>query len=602
MNTILNKRILQFAYAFLLLSEICLLACKKDEILKDVKGYVSSDILVNPMSITFRDANSDNGQITVPITLEITGVDAAKIFSVLGKQKALAAEKDIFHVAMKKKHTPEATNPLVFTVTAKAEGYLDAVKTFILTESGYQGEVMKMVKISAPPKGVTTKKGTTTTSAVTSDDFYIETEASNSNTEKMGFRIKKGTNFFGGADGKTPLTGAVSISIGYMSGSDVDNDELIPGGNDGGTQVMELNGKPKKPSSAAMAGCSVIDVYVGGVKATNFTNSNGVPLETIMTLNDNFENPDNNFEKLKVGDQISIWSMSEKIPLWQEEIQTKIAKNANNKLEVTIQHNHLSSFMAGWFILNSCFHKAYKNPLTGAISIPDAVSQLTITSNLTSNAICGNGGTGFFYTELIGKKKGKKLASGYFEYYNGRALRMASLLSGSSETAANWRIYAGDDVNKKELLHSQDILLCNSGTLNVGSALPKSLQIGVAIDAECEGLALLLPSMPVQYRESGNAVYRTLGYVNNGTGCAGNLQKGKKYDFKIAFGGILVEPKGLIVPSQDSTVFITYPNTTVTDTVKWQYQGATKDQIILKYQNIKLPTELCDEYKRYLGG
>ncbi len=593
---------MQIVYALLLLSEICLLACKKDEILKDVKGYVSSDILVNPMSITFRDANSDNGQITVPITLEITGVDAAKIFSVLGKQKALATDKDIFHVAMKKKNVPDARNPLVFTVTAKAEGYLDAVKTFILTESSYQGETMKMIKISAPPKGVTTKKATTTTSAVISDDFYIETEASNSNTEKMGFRIKKGTNFFGGADGKTALSGSVSINIGYMSGSDVDNEDLVPGGNDSGTQVMELNGKPKKPSTAAMAGCSVIDVYVGGVKATNFTNSNGIPLETIMTLNENFENPDNNFEKIAAGDQISIWSMTEKTPHWQEEAQTKIAKNSNNKLEVIIQHNHLSAFMAGWFVPNGCFHKAYKNPFTGAITIPDAVRELTIASNLSSNAICGNGGTGFFYTELIGKKKGKKIAAGYFEYYNGRILKMASVLSGASETAANWRIYAGDEVNKKELLYSQDVLLCNSGTLNVGNALPKSLQIGVSIDAECSGLALLLPSMPVQFRESGSAIYRTLGYVNNGTGCAGNLQKGKKYDFKIAFGGILVEPKGLIVPSQDSTVFITYPNTTVTDTVKWQYQGATKDQIILKYQNIKVSDELCDEYKRYFGG
>jgi hypothetical protein len=93
-----------------------------------------------------------------------------------------------------------------------------------------------------------------------------------------------------------------------------------------------------------------------------------------------------------------------------------------------------------------------------------------------------------------------------------------------------------------------------------------------------------------------------LGYVNNGTGCAGNLQKGKKYDFRLAFGGILVEPKGLIVPNQDSTVIVTYPNSTATDTIRWKYQGEFSNQVILQYKNIKVPKDLCDEYKKYFGG
>jgi hypothetical protein len=156
-------------------------------------------------------------------------------------------------------------------------------------------------------------------------------------------------------------------------------------------------------------------------------------------------------------------------------------------------------------------------------------------------------------------------------------------------------------VNKGAVLYSQEILLCNSGTLNVGSALPKSLQIGVEINAECEGVAILLPSAPVEFRESGMGVYRILGYINNGTACAGNLQKGKKYDFRLAFGGMLVEPKGLIVPSQDSSATVTYPNSTTTDNIEWKYQGDNKDQIILKYKNIQLPKDLCEEYKKYIG-
>jgi hypothetical protein len=393
----------------------------------------------------------------------------------------------------------------------------------------------------------------------------------------------------------------MTVSVAYMSGENLETDEFFPGGNDGVGQVYELNGKPKKPSTAAVASCAVIDVYVGGVKATNFINSANTPLVTTMTISEDIENPNNNFAKVKEGDGLSIWSMSEQKPYWQEEEFKTLTKNADGKFEVSFKHNHLSSWFAGWMIPVDCTIKSYKNPINGQVTLPDANPEFEIASDLNSNSVCGTGGTGFFYTEIIGSKRGELLASGYYEYYNGRKIKLSSIFgNGVSELSGILKIYSGSESNKKDVLYSQNVVFCNSTKLNIGTALPKYLAIGVQVDAECANLAVVLPSAPVLFRESGEAQYRLLGYVNNGTGCAGNLQKGKKYDFKVAFGGIDKEAKGLVVPAQDSTVTIDYKG--LSDTIKWEYQGDNKDKIILKYQNIKIPEALCKEYEKYLKG
>jgi hypothetical protein len=591
-----------YILSFIVGAGLFFVTCKQDELLKDTEVYINTDVLITPLSIRFLDANPQGGAITVPIKIEITGIDKDKIYSVTGKKKALEADAEVFHIGVKRKYAPSFDNPLVFTITAKAEGYMDCVKTFVLNDPNTGFESMKMIKKDNPAKFITVATGTTNTSNVAASDFFIETEAKNSNLEKMSFRIKAGTLFFGGSDGKTPLKGNVTASISYMSGINDAIEELMPGGPDAGTQVFELNAKPKKPSSAAMAGCSIIDVYVDGVKATNFENKAGSPLTTTMTLNAAIENPERNFDPIQKGDSLTVWTMSENSPIWKIEKRTVIQSNSQGVLEATFTHDHLSSFGLGWFLVNGCYLKSYKNGLTGEVSKPDAVRVLTVNSNQTSNAICGTGGTGFYYTEIYTKKKNKKLGSGYFEYYNGRIIPLAILSAGSNESSAIWRVYSGNEVNKKTLLYAQEVQLCSNGTLNIANSLPTSISVGLSISAVCDGLATLIPSAPLEYRESGDNVYRILGYVTSGKGCAGRLEKGKKYDFRLAYGGIEKEMKGLVVPSQDSTVTVSYPNSTQTDVIQWQYQGDKKDQIILNYENISLPDELCDLYKRILKG
>jgi hypothetical protein len=575
-------------------------ACNiKDDLTNDVKLHLSTDVLMNPLSLYFKDGNPANGAINVPIAIEISGRDADKIFSVIGKNKNLVADGQIFNVGIRKKFAPSATNPIMFTITAKAEGYMDAVTSFVLTTPNFRLDNVNMIKKSAPPTGINVKTSSSTTTSIAVNDFYTEVEAANSNNEKLGFRIKAGTKFFDPA-GKE-LNGNVFVSIAYMSGIVIDEEGFLPGGTDGTMTVMELNGKPRKPSTAAMASNATVDVYVGNVKATNFTNSSGDPLETIMELNDNITDPTNNNSLIKAGDQMPIWSYSEQNPVWLLEYKIPIIKNSNNKLQVTFQHNHLTDFMAGWMIPVGCVIKAYRNPVSGDFIAPDSDPILKISSNLTPVSNCESGKSSLFYTEIVGTQSNNVLSRSYQEYYNDREIHLADLIGGGeAEAAGFYRIYDGTEEAKGQLLFEKSISFCSSNVLNIGDKLPQKLQVSIVLNAECPDLAIIYPSLPLLYRETGKTSYRLLGYVNNGAGCSNELQKGKQYDFKIAFGGIEKEYLGLIVPSQDSTVTIDFKG--VTETINWDYQGDNKDKIILKYENFRIPDALCEEYKRYVKG
>lgn len=598
MKKVFKNSIFQFS---LVLSLILIgFACNiNDDLTNDVKLHLSTDVLMNPLSIYFKDGNPANPSISVPISIEISGRDADKVFSVIGKNKNLTADGRVFNVGIRKKFAPSQTNPIMFTVTAKADGYMDAVTSYVLTSPNFKLDNVNMVKKSAPPSGIIVKTNTSTTASISLSDLYTEVEASNNNTEKMSFRIKAGTKFFD-LTGKE-LTGNVSVSIAYISGANDGIENFLPGGADGTISVMELNGKPRKPSTAALASNATVDVYVGNVKATNFTNASTDPLETTMVLNENIEDPTNSNAKIKVGDQMPIWSYSEYKPVWLLEYKVPIVKNNDNRLQVAFKHNHLTNFMAGWMVPVGCVTKAYRNPATSDIVPPDIDPILKVSSTLSPTADCETGKSSMFYTEIIGTQSNNILSSTYQEYFNNREIHLSDLIAGGvAETTGKLRIYAGSQEAKGQLLFEKSISFCTSNILDINDKLPKKLQVSISLTAECPDLAIIYPSLPLLYREKGTTEYRLLGYVNNGAGCSGELQKGKQYDFKVSYGGIDKEYFGLIVPKQDSSVTVDFKG--VMEQVNWDYQGANNDKIILKYENFKIPDALCEEYKRYIKG
>lgn len=599
MKKVFQNKIFQFATALSLLAIPLACNINQEDITNDVKLHLSTDILSNPLSIYFKDGNPANGAIKVPINIEISGRDADKVFSVLGKNKNLVADGQVFNVGIRKKFAPSTNNPITFTITAKADGYMDAVSTFILSGQTFRLETVNMIKKDMPPTGIIVKTNTSSTIAIAASDLLTEVEAANSNSEKLSFRIKAGTKFFDLA-GKE-LNGNVTVAIAYMSGINVDEETFLPGGTDGTMEVMELNGKPRKPSTAAMASNATVDVYVGNVKATGFTNPSTDPLETTMVLNEGIEDPTNSNSKIKEGDQMPIWSYSEYKPIWLLEYKVPISKSTNGKLQVSFKHNHLTSFMAGWMIPVGCVTKSYRNPVTNVVMLPDVNPMLKVSSSLTPLSDCESGKGSLFYTEIIGAESKKVISSTFQEYYNDRDIPMSELIAGgTSETNGTLRIYSGSPEAKGQVLFEKSLSFCSSNLLSIGDKLPKKVQVSVVLNAECPDVAVIYPSMPLLYRESGLIDYRLLGYVNNGAGCSSELQKGKKYDFKVSFGGIDKEYLGMIVPSQDSSVTLDFKG--VNETVLWQYQGTDKNRITLKYENFKIPDALCEEYKRYIKG
>ncbi len=572
-------------------------ACNKEDVTKDLVVYLRTDVLYNPISIIVEDANPANGPITENLSISITGKDADKIFSVLG-ERAIKAENNVINIGIPKSYAPTADHPVSFTLKVSAPGYLSAIQNYVITDAQtFRLEQIALVNTSAPPSGVTLTNGTVQVNGEqgTLQDFSLLTAAGNGDSETLGLFIPAGTAMY--EEGSTtPLSGNAVVTIVHLSSVNPDAGILFPGGKHTGTQVMAFNGTQKKPARAEPAGCMSMRIEVGGDEATTFSQ----PLTTTVGINSAISNPEKNNSPVAAGDSLSIWRFDENAGSWNQESRSVIQSDGG--LIVHFEHTHLSWWFAGWLPEFDCIFSPWEDIVGDGVQAATSQSTLTVHSAILPDPTCQTGG-GYFFTVVRDVKTGMTYYRGYEQYFEGRVIPLHQWIPGAAAEGIRVSIYEGSTCEPGALLFETTLTgLCSDGTLDIGDALPQGLKVSLEVSGSCSGDVEIIPTLPIYYREAipgSNPCFKLFGYVNKGTGCTGNIFKGKKYDFAVLYGDTRKYLYGITIPEENAVFKVEDTEYGFEDTIEIEYSGDNLDEMRFTFSKIGIPASLCDEFKKF---
>jgi hypothetical protein len=602
-------------------------SCTPGDLFKDTNIYLGNDIFFTTISIQAVDADIESQRVPQNMVIEIAGRDKDKIFSPIG-EKITTSDGNIINLAIRRSDIPTVNMPLVFTVIIKAEGYLDGIRNFTIG-NGKSVNVTSMRLINTAsgqqPKGVTLVNATATVNGATgiAQDMVLSTPTSNNKgtkTEAVTAKIKAGTQFLD-KNGAT-LSGTANIRLTHFDAVNEASVVSFPGGLNA-DYVVDSTGKQIAPGQFTTAGFIAFDMNVGGVKVDRFSQ----PLDMSMDINNTgkIRNPETN-QAVKSGDSVSVWSLNDKFGVWQQEQKVKIVEG-NNGLKAQFSQKHLSWWNIDFitpFLCNSFgfygmpggFPNNNTNPWGSMFFTPQgSPTTITFHTNVRPTQVCNNGtvvnlGTGLYYAELVDAWTLIPIHQGYYDdFLDGSVATIANIIGGGMPSfPLKLRIWSGTEFNRGTQIYlSNEFSLCNPVDLTFNlPSFNNQLLVDVNVTGVCPSVnnvpsLILVPTLPMYYREDNTNFWSYLGTVQNGKGCTAKLQKGGNYEFGIFYGSFSRTTEGKFppIPQQDTVVNIVSPVYQGTWTIDLKYTPGNSNRLNLYYQNFQLPKKLCDEYNKY---
>jgi hypothetical protein len=498
---------------------------KTEDLTKDVNFFVDGDLIKVPLAIQFVDANEanlaqneaqDNDNSYFPdFEIKVTGRDAGKVYSMV-LSKEFRVEKGIIEFAAKKTDMPtiDGSKTLEFTVeaTSKSNKYLKVVKSFILTDTSTAVEVIPVINLNAPPKGVSVTKATIDTDANGAIATQINTNNSAS-AEKVEVNVPAGTKFYT-ADGKE-LIGKVEVQLVHFNNRDSATSLAAFPGGFGFDHAIDINGKQTEPGRFSTYGFIALDMNVGGTPVKNFS---GTGLEVTMGINPDSPNPDET-GKIQAGDKIPVWSIdvNDIEKGWKEEVVGTVTGSGND-LKVTFNQKHLSFWNLDIF-WNSCPTTSIKFPATGVIP-------------------------GYYYMEAITVNTGSVLTQWSDNISNNCIKTLRHI---PRNTLYYLKIYKIVGCSRQLIYRSQHFGGCAPVTLTLQRMPSASSIITVAgqVSGHCASRPsiILRPTSTVYYRPSGTTCWTMLGVVSNGYFALSGVlpPSAQSFDFKVVVGGFATQ-------------------------------------------------------------
>ncbi len=279
-------------------------------------------------------ANSD-------ITIEITGPDAAKIYSIDGT-KNFKANFGAIELITDKKSEPTAGAPLRFTVNIASNKFKSQNINMVVNEGEfYIAQPVFLLDMSNAPAGtidVVKTSGTLQANGQLAQPLVLNTDGATGNTSQMTMTIPNDITFLG-ESGQTLSGGSLAVEVIGLSDT-TELAQLAMPNNTGSMQRVEINGEvsdfmfDEGPTFE-------INMNVGGEKVKGFT-GNGVQLN--IPLPDHMYNWDENRE-YQAGDFVGFYSFSDKDSTWKSEDDV-LVELVNNQLVINPNITHLSNYRA----------------------------------------------------------------------------------------------------------------------------------------------------------------------------------------------------------------------------------------------------------------
>jgi len=573
-----NYRYLLFGLALLLSS------CNPlENILDGVTFYLGTDIIENPLTIQFVDANPDNDGQPADLTVEVAGPDAEKLYTLFGSRE-LKADGNVLNLAIEKSTMASSSDPLEFTVLAEAPGYLPVERRFRITDpKGFRLETVPMARLASLPPGVSRRTlSLDAPETGTRGMINFATPLTNGKAERALVSIPQGTRFFD--ENGQPVTGSVEVDLIHFDTRQWQGRQSLPAGLDV-DEAFDTGGS-LGGGSFHTAGNIRLEMRSGNQEIRSLSQ----PLEVFIEVADDIINPFTG-SFLSQNNPIPVWSRRDGSRVWDREGNAQV-QFINGKLTAQYQQDHLSDWTISWFLIDRC-------PTPTALQFSSIVQEEDATEyHMLEIDVMSKVGTVL--------RKYIRLA----RLYDGQELFLYDVPSTGGlvdglrvKVYEGYSFFCGDDPIFTSPTRAN---VCIDYAFDLGGSLDTVGQsdlliVDMTFQARCdqadEDPLALLPTAAIFFRGYNNACnepYRLLSTFTNGEAVFRQLRAGEAYDFLVAAGGLYREYRNVIIPKESQTFELVDQINGFLDPMTFEYR---LDTLFIEYNEAEMPADVCDAWR-----
>lgn len=271
------------------------------------------------------------------VTLTFTGEDAGSVIDLYSDPMSeQQVEGGLTSFGIDNAATPTSSDPVTFTVTAEADGYLAASKKVSVREEAEGEFLIYMTNENQPPDGAAATQqsaGEAGSDGQVTSSFSVETPEENVSGGSASMTVEQGT-VAEDPDGQT-LSGQLTTQMTYFTGQSGSALRSFPGGAGSGPGGQSL-------STGGFASITVQDP--SGRTGTSFSKD----LALSLRVPEGTINPETG-QPIADGETIGIYSYDAGASEWVEEGQAEIVgPPSNGTYRVDFTSNHLSYFSVGY--------------------------------------------------------------------------------------------------------------------------------------------------------------------------------------------------------------------------------------------------------------
>ncbi|GAB3313599.1 hypothetical protein GCM10027299_00770 [Larkinella ripae] len=486
------------------------------------------------VEIRFR---SLKGPIPKTVALALTGPDASQVVTTLNTTNYKVNEDGMLLLAASPESNYSKTDPLTFTVAARANGYLDILQPVQLADTGRQALSPAWINLNNPPPHLsavqTTGFQTPSASAMT-----ISTPAFNQKKDNITVLIPAGSEFQT-TEGST-LAGPFTAAVQHMENRGNNPADYLPSGAimPGVTGLSAENLGSLQLSQ--IAGAFSLELYNDAFQVAEAFSK---PILYTMALNPATVNPVKGVP-VQPGDEIPVYRYERFRNRWHQEKPVLVSRNsATGQPECRLSSSRPGLWVMGW---------------TQAVC--DAGPVFTVKSLLKQVDIR-------FLCKVVDANTRQEISSFYASLNDGERLVLTHLRQNQQ---IRLQVYNVNDAYRtgnpgQPILETGPLLACNQTPQPLDlQKLPVPPAITVRFDFVCPpptqlNQSLLPAKLRLQYSESGQRNWRDLVTLNrdNPKAVSSKLQLKQPYDIRVSTDGGASWPleKSRFVPNNNTLAF-----------------------------------------------
>ncbi len=353
-----NKLIINTTAAclFIAATAITIYSCKKP--LQDVELITNLNFTAATIGVQFVDAKTGENIGFAPstdvVTVAINGTDKAQVVDVSAGTN-YKPTNGFLSLAVKEGVVPTTSNPVDFTITGSCPGYLTHTEAVSINDLGSTGAIIKMVKITDAPTGVSflvdntslpvaqMNSATGTTTVIPLQTLAPAAGSVDMTTATMSIPV--GEKFWSGPTNvpQNRIIDPVGTTFGHFSGTDdgalgsiANNLFTSIGGNVSHLNLGSLVNVQMKSNSGRIVTNLSVPITVTQGLAVDAENAMGNPIQA--------------------GDTISRWSQNETTGIWSYEGNAVVVAGTGANAgawEVSYPVTHFSIHATG-FMVTTC--------------------------------------------------------------------------------------------------------------------------------------------------------------------------------------------------------------------------------------------------------